>query len=423
MLAMLSCGQKNSAAGYETAESGVRYKFYHQNQEGVKPVVGDFLKIQMVYTLGDSVIFDTRKENKAFEMKLENPVFEGDVYAAVAMMKEGDSAGFLINASQFFTKLVGQNPQDLEGLIGDDEDLVFNLKLVDVSSAEDHEQEVAQRLERLKNGEPALVEKYLKANNIPNKPLESGLFFLSTRKGKGAKPRKGDMVTVNFKVMLMDGTVLFDSWERGEPVSFEFGKQFDTQGLVEGVSLMKEGEKAHLVVPSKLAFGQYGRPGLVDPYSPILYDVELLEVKDAEEMKREAIREMAKNEKESQAFLSQNATREGVVVLPSGLQYKVLKSGDGKKSPSASSRVKVHYTGTLIDGTTFDSSVERGRPSEFNVGGVIKGWTEALQIMKEGDKWQLFIPADLAYGAKGAGKLIKPNMALIFEVELLEIVE
>jgi FKBP-type peptidyl-prolyl cis-trans isomerase len=223
--------------------------------------------------------------------------------------------------------------------------------------------------------------------------------------------------------MLMDGTILYDSWQE-EPVQFEYGKRFDTQGLVEGVAMMKEGQMAHLIVPSSIAFGEYGRQGLIEPYSTLLYDVELLDIKTKDEIKKETIRQLAMNKKESDAFLAKNAEVEGVVVLPSGLQYKVLEKGDGTESPSASSRVKVHYKGTLIDGRTFDSSYDRGKPAEFAVNGVIKGWTEALQLMKPGDKWQLFIPSDLAYGNNPRpGGIIEPNMALIFDVELLEIVK
>jgi FKBP-type peptidyl-prolyl cis-trans isomerase len=128
-----------------------------------------------------------------------------------------------------------------------------------------------------------------------------------------------------------------------------------------------------------------------------------------------------KNLKDGEAFEAANGKKEGVKVLPSGLQYKVLKSGSGA-TPKATDTVKVHYHGTLIDGTVFDSSVERGDPATFPVNGVIAGWTEALQLMKVGDKWQLVIPAKLAYRDRGApGGKIGPNSTLIFDVELLGI--
>jgi FKBP-type peptidyl-prolyl cis-trans isomerase FklB len=127
-----------------------------------------------------------------------------------------------------------------------------------------------------------------------------------------------------------------------------------------------------------------------------------------------------KNKSEGDAFLAENKSKEGVVALPSGLQYKILKAGDGPK-PAASDSVVCNYKGTLINGKEFDSSYKRGQPATFPVGGVIKGWTEALQLMPVGSKWQLFIPPDLGYGERGAGADIQPDSTLIFEVELMSI--
>ncbi|MBO4943595.1 MAG: FKBP-type peptidyl-prolyl cis-trans isomerase [Muribaculaceae bacterium] len=126
------------------------------------------------------------------------------------------------------------------------------------------------------------------------------------------------------------------------------------------------------------------------------------------------------NAKAGKDFLDNNGKREEVKVLPSGLQYEVIAEGAGD-SPKASDTVKVHYTGKLIDGTVFDSSVERGEPATFGVTQVIPGWVEALQLMKPGSKWRLFIPSQLAYGPQGAGGVIGPNQTLIFDVELLEV--
>ncbi len=128
------------------------------------------------------------------------------------------------------------------------------------------------------------------------------------------------------------------------------------------------------------------------------------------------------NKKEGDAFLAANKGKEGVVTLPSGLQYKVLTAGTGPK-PTTSDSVVCNYRGTLINGTEFDSSYKRGQPATFPVTGVIKGWTEALQLMPVGSKWQLFIPADLAYGDRGAGADIGPGATLIFEIELLSIAD
>jgi FKBP-type peptidyl-prolyl cis-trans isomerases 1 len=130
----------------------------------------------------------------------------------------------------------------------------------------------------------------------------------------------------------------------------------------------------------------------------------------------------AKNISEGVEFLEKNKTKAGVITLESGMQYEILKEGTGPK-PTIEQTVKCHYHGTLIDGTEFDSSVTRGEPAQFPVGGVIQGWTEALQLMPVGSKWKLYIPGNLAYGEQGAGVEIGPNQLLIFELELLEIVE
>jgi len=126
------------------------------------------------------------------------------------------------------------------------------------------------------------------------------------------------------------------------------------------------------------------------------------------------------NKKDGEAFLAENKKKDGVVTLASGLQYKVIKEGEGK-TPKETDTVTVNYRGTFIDGTEFDSSYKRNQPATFPVAGVIPGWTEALQLMKVGSKWQLFVPSGLAYGEQGAGKIIGPNSTLIFDVELLSI--
>ena len=139
-----------------------------------------------------------------------------------------------------------------------------------------------------------------------------------------------------------------------------------------------------------------------------------------EHFRRLAEEAYAQNKASGEAFLAANAKKEGVTVLPSGLQYEVIVAGNGKK-PSATDRVQCHYEGTLIDGTIFDSSIKRGEPAVFGVNQVIKGWVEALQLMQEGAKWRLYIPYDMAYGEHGAGEMIPPYSALVFDVELIKV--
>ncbi len=171
--------------------------------------------------------------------------------------------------------------------------------------------------------------------------------------------------------------------------------------------------------------------GVKDAFSdgkPLMTDEEMKEAltafqKEMMTKQQELAKKLGeKNQKEGETFLAENKKKEGVITLPSGLQYKVTKSGSGKK-PKATDTVTVHYRGTLVGGTEFDSSYRRGQPVSFPVNGVIPGWTEALQLMEEGAKWQVFVPSNLAYGERGAGPQIGPNATLIFEIELISVQE
>ncbi|MBH0041375.1 FKBP-type peptidyl-prolyl cis-trans isomerase [Pseudoalteromonas sp. SWXJZ10B] len=166
--------------------------------------------------------------------------------------------------------------------------------------------------------------------------------------------------------------------------------------------------------------------GMKDAYVESAFQVEIPEIQAAFEKINEEIQ--ARREEESKvlsaegiAFLEENAKRPEITVTDSGLQYEVLATGEGEK-PTAESTVRVDYHGTLVNGTVFDSSYERGQPAEFPVGGVIKGWTEALQMMPVGTKWRIYVPHELAYGERGAGAAIAPFSTLVFDVELHEII-
>ncbi len=186
-------------------------------------------------------------------------------------------------------------------------------------------------------------------------------------------------------------------------------------GTQMGASMREQGVE---VDPKALAAGLAdalaGKPGMTD--------AEIGEAMMLLQEQMMAKRQVAgeQNAKAGEAFLAANAKKEGIKTTASGLQYKVLKAGSGK-SPGREDTVKVHYHGTLIDGSVFDSSVDRGEPVSFPVDQVIPGWTEALQLMKEGDKWQIFIPSNLAYGESGSPPRIAPNSTLVFDVELLSV--
>lgn len=210
--------------------------------------------------------------------------------------------------------------------------------------------------------------------------------------------------------------------EAATPSPFKTEKEKNSYalGLNIGHGLKKE------PVDLDLAAVLHGMSDVLNGGQPLLTEAEVdaaLKALQSEAQKNheaEVQKSAEANMKEGEEFLAANKTKDGVVTLPSGLQYKIITAGSGPK-PTPTDKVVCNYRGTLINGTEFDSSYKRGQPATFPVNGVIKGWTEALQLMPIGSKWQLFVPPDLAYGARGAGGAIGPNQTLIFEVELMSI--
>lgn len=203
-------------------------------------------------------------------------------------------------------------------------------------------------------------------------------------------------------------------------------KQFDRISYALGLSMGNNFRASGIEKISVQDFAD-GVAAVFDGLAPRMsYDEAKAEIQKyfqaMEEKQREAAAKMGEvNAKAGEAFLAENGKRVEVKTTPSGLQYEVLTEGDGPM-PTAEDQVEVHYTGKLIDGTVFDSSVDRGQPATFGVTQVIPGWVEALQLMKAGSKWRLFIPSQLAYGPNGAGGVIGPNQTLIFDVELLKVI-
>ncbi|MCZ6628070.1 MAG: FKBP-type peptidyl-prolyl cis-trans isomerase [SAR324 cluster bacterium] len=206
------------------------------------------------------------------------------------------------------------------------------------------------------------------------------------------------------------------------------GKQFKSEaektsyavGLSVGKNLKRQGIEVE-IGPLMRGINDVLR-GKKPRLTPQEYQTTMRALGERQRARQQKTRQAAsgKNRQQGQAFLARNKKRKGVVTLPSGLQYRVLRKGRGPM-PKASDTVVTHYRGTLIDGTEFDSSYARGKSATFPVGGVIRGWTEALQLMRKGAKWKLFIPSHLAYGERGSGRKIGPHAALIFDIELLDI--
>jgi FKBP-type peptidyl-prolyl cis-trans isomerase len=245
------------------------------------------------------------------------------------------------------------------------------------------------------------------------KSLPSGLLYEVLGEGAagGAAPGPGANVDIEYVGTKIDGVEFDSSKTQGAAARIPVDA-IEGSWMAEALKTMTVGDRHRFYVPAALAYGELGTPGgPIGPNEALIYEIELLKISDP----RSTL-------KAGEAFLAENGKKTGVKTTASGLQYQVLTEGPaGGKSPTDANRVRVHYRGTLIDGMEFDSSYARGAPAEFELLGVIPGWTEGVQLMSVGDKYRFFVPSKLAYGETGAGGAIGPNEALIFEVELLDV--
>jgi len=252
----------------------------------------------------------------------------------------------------------------------------------------------------------------VKAKFTDAQQTASGLVYVIDEKGNEKRAVEGSNLSMHYKGTFFKNDKKFDSsYDRNTPMDFSYKTNRMIPGFEEGIALIGKEGKAKLFIPYHLAYGTKGRGDAMPPYADLVFEIELLKIETPRDYKQEGIN-----------FLEKNKKNEGVLVTPSGLQYKIIKQTEGPK-PTASSNVTVHYHGTTPDGIVFDSSVERGETISFGLNQVIPGWTEGLQLMSPGSKYIFYIPADLAYGKRppmrGNGP-IKADMPLVFEVELFE---
>lgn len=265
-------------------------------------------------------------------------------------------------------------------------------------------------------------QQYLETNKSSEdvQVTESGLQYKILAEGDGKTPTKDGFVTVHYRGKFIDGTEFDSSHGRGEPATFPVGRVIP--GFTEALLLMQEGDTFEVTIPSELGYGENGAGGgLIPGNSTLIFELELIEAMTEEEVATLQQRRIEAAAAEGREFLDQNAKNEGVQTTESGLQYRIIEDGSGK-SPTEASQVTVNYSGKLINGEEFDSSYRRGQPASFPLNGVIKGWTEGLQLMNEGSKYEFFIPYELGYGERGSGSgSIPPYATLIFIVELISV--
>jgi FKBP-type peptidyl-prolyl cis-trans isomerase FkpA len=281
IIALFACG--NAAdRGFKKTDSGLRYKF-HEQGGGEKAQLYDILKMQMVYRLQDSILFDTRMNEIPMFLELAEPEYPGDIYEAFAMLSVGDSATFIVDAADFFLMTVGMF--ELPPPVEEGDLLYFDVRLI---AALDEEGFMAEQQQIMENqmrsneqrafDEDGLREDFLREMNITVQPLESGLYYIEKEKGDGPKVTPGSTVFVHYEGRLLDGTVFDSSYQRGEPLDFVVGTGQVIPGWDEGISRMHVGGKAMLVIPSHLGYGDRGAGGLIPPFSTLVFDVEVVDM-------------------------------------------------------------------------------------------------------------------------------------------------
>lgn len=408
-----------------TTDNGLRYTFHKQSGDTIKPNEGDIISAIMIYRLmeNDSIFSGTM--DKPFEVAVAKSEYIGDVYEALKMMSVGDSATFIFNADSFFTKTVkGAIPQELDSV----ELFYLDITMMKIMTPEQIKQQELELIQAQLDDENKAIALYIESKKYSAIKDENGISTINQKVGIGKQVQQNSVVNVNIiaKSIFPEQKEFVNTTTSNQAIDYEIGSGQLGFGFDAAMTQMKEGGKAVFIIPFNLAFGEKGVQGYIAPYSTIVYEVELLSVmsKAEQEAKQKKLaEEMAAKEK---VGIDEYLLKNKITTEPTetGLYYVVETEGTGKQAV-AGKKVKVHYTGYLLDGTKFDSSVDRGQPFEFNLGQnqVIEGWDEGIALMKEGGKAKLIIPSKLGYGMRGAGGSIPANATLVFEVELIEVID
>jgi len=427
-------------SGFKKSENGIYYKFYVENKDSLKPVEGSILTMNIRYRIEingkDSIFFNSKDIPRPFEINLAKSEFKGDIYEAFGMLHKGDSATFIINANDFFTK-TAKYPTLPEG-IDSTSMMYFDVKLLKAETVEERQKAEMEIAEKLKGEEDGKIQAYITKNNVTVLPSASGIYIITQNPGTGRGINKTDFVKMNLTVSSIDGKKIFSTLDKQKPITFEYGQPFDTKGFDEAIATMTKGSKATVVVPSAMGFGDKGKKDMsgqdiIAPFSPVIYDIEILDLKTKTENEKVAKDEEVNAKKaateamaKEPSLIAQYVKDNKITAKPngSGLYYVEKVKGKGPKAV-AGKKVKVHYTGKLFNGKVFDSSLDRkpSTPFEFTIGKgeVIPGWDEGISMMSAGGKATLIIPSKLGYGERGAGNDIPAYAPLVFDVELLSI--
>lgn len=417
MAFLTACNQKYP--GYKRTSDGLYYRIYKQNQAAAQPQLTDFMKLDVACYLHDSMYYDWTESGSDVYMQLSEPHFKGDLQSALAMMHVGDSASFFIKADSIAIHYYDQDPAAV-GLKAED-DFRYEVKLLDLMTQEAFQKNVEAMKKEMMNESNARFAEYIKAEGVDVEPFESGIYIVTTEKGKGRCPVKGEKVELDFEAFLLDGQSIGSTFGQDEKFSFVLGEGYVISGWEEIVPKMHLGERVRAYIPFEMAYGEHSVPG-IPPYANLVYDIKLLKITTAEEMQRQAEQEQKKMKTESELafarFVEENKITE---CTKSGLYYvkSVLTEGP---TPTIGMTARITFKASYLDGTPLGSSEELGGHYDipFGQGTVLRGLEEGVGLMHVGEQARFVLPYPLAYGAKAYGS-IPAYSALVFDVELLDV--
>ena len=418
MMIAITASCTSKYPGFKKSDSGLYYKVYKVGKETIKPKVKDWISMEyklVIKSKGkDSTFIDSRKgQQGALRIQLPPSDYKGDIYEGMRMLAAGDSGEFIVNADSLFKKTFRQTIRPK--YIDTNSVAKFSIHMITIDSPQ-----------ALQKKEKETLDKFIADNKITIAPQPSGLYYIEQVEGKGIKIDSGCQVIYNVKISMVSGKQVFGQ----DSMKFVYGKRPDMTGFLEGIKLMKKGGKARLILPSQLAFGEHGYRE-IPPYTSIIYDVQVVDVKSKAEYGKVEAAEKKKQEdkkanaKKSESSLLKKYLKDNKITAKptaSGLYYIEKVKGTGPQI-HAGSKVSVQYTGTLLNGKKFDSSRDRGgKPFDLEVGkgNVIKGWDEGLLHMSKGGKAILIVPSSIAYGEQEMGS-IPAYSTLVFDIEVVDV--
>ena len=399
---------------------GVEYEV-NKAGEGKQVAVGDYVTLHLEQRTNSDSLFFTTYERDPITFQVTDPKEYQDPSGWVTYLHVGDSATFYLISDSIYNAGIAPPPFIKAG-----DTVRFVINIINAQPEADYMSDQLQKQNQRVESEVKDIEAVLQQKGISDfKKSPEGIIYTVQKQGTGPQPQPGQKVKVHYTLSTLDGQKLESSRDGGSPFSFTLGQGEVIPGWDKGIPLLNVGSTATLYLPSSLAYGESGSQR-IPPNTPLVFDIEVLDIVDAAKEKAEAAKKL-------DDYLKNNNIK--AQKSPEGIYYTVQTQGTGPK-PQPGQTVQVNYTGKLLNGQVFDTSIETVAkannvynpqrtygPFEFPLGQgrVIQGWDKGIPLFNVGGKGTLYIPADLAYGERGAGAMIPANSPLIFEIEVLGI--